>query len=208
MGRASSPAAPPAASAPIRRGRSYGAVTAAAPLSGDPSLDHMGAYEQGYSSLPSRADGLPSGEGGGLARVLRRVVAGAVAITLLAVAVSTLYGGKASSEAGVSGDLYPKMAAEVSCRGVLPVQWCFVFFQLAFPSHPMPSALSVCFTRSPWLTLSPHSSAFTWHAVCGLSSERDSCLCCSPSHPRGHKACLDLQCRQFLKRCRVCIYNM
>lgn len=120
-GRASSAA--PAATAPVRKGRRYGAVTATTPLSTDLSFDHVAASEQGYCSLPSRAEeplSSGAGGGGGFAQVMRRVVVGGVVITLFAAAVSTLYDGRASSESAVSGVLYPKMAAEVSAFGCPP----------------------------------------------------------------------------------------
>lgn len=113
-------AAPAATSAPVRKSRRYGALTAATPLNRGLSFDHVAAAsEQGYCSLPSSREGPISAEGGGRGcarRLLRRVAVGAVVITLFAAAVSTLYGGRASSESGVGGVSYPKMAAEVSAE--------------------------------------------------------------------------------------------
>lgn len=101
-------------SPPLRmKSQRYGAVRADTPLNRDLTFEYVAASEQRYCSLPSRAAG-DSGGAGGFAQLLRRVVVGGVVITLFAAAVSTLYGGRASSEPGVRGELYPEMAAEVS----------------------------------------------------------------------------------------------
>lgn len=103
-----------------RKNRRYGAVTPSTPLDRNLTFDHMVSSEQGYCSLAGRAEDPPSGgEGAGagaVATILRRLVVGGIVVTLFAAAVSTLYGGdggRASSETGVVGAWYPKMAAEV-----------------------------------------------------------------------------------------------
>lgn len=123
--------------APATENRRYGALTSAAPLDRDISFDHVTAPEQGYCSLASKIEApLSRGGGGegGLAQILRRVVGGAVFITLFAAAVSTLYGGMASSESGVrgAGAGYSEMKAEVSANIVFVRAYvCFwVFFDL------------------------------------------------------------------------------
>lgn len=122
--------AAPAAPAPITN-RRYGALTPAAPRDRELSFDHVTVPEQGYRSLASKAEVPLSGGGArGLTHILRRVVVGAVFITLSAAAVSTLYGGRASSKSGVgeAGVGYPEMTAEVSANIVLCVRACSSLF--------------------------------------------------------------------------------